>query len=870
MRINFTFVLIFAFMASIDIISHHYHIAEAQDHIAEAQENFQENSSYFSSALTLFPRIPGMYPKNFHDRTQNEVLSSLNAEQLFQTAKQYYLEKNYDHSLKLAMQSFFQNSDTAFRFFVSDLIGRIYYHQKDFDSAQIWFAKALESFRLLPIEYQKQEHLLLPIWLDYAGSIIRSPKSTENDLLKILYALDNKERKLSESAAKTIFMREIALVSEKLKQYSRAYIWYQQMYYHPNFSETYRENHQQGVLLKLAQIALKLRDQKAASKWLKTFLLQNPTSVQFDQVLLWYSSLIQQTEWNFSLEDWFQMGLVAQERAHHELALSFFDRAINLYQQNPKNPSWYENCLWKKISSYRRTQQFSQAIETINDMLEYEKDSKKRNMLFTQLASMHTRNGNYEQGISIYDNLKAKNTERNAENPQFMPAWYRFESGNYKEARPLFAQYAQMYPQTERGFQSQWYEGYSAYLSGDIDAAMTIFHRIAAENKGSIYAIRSWYWIGRAYEKLQHRDHAVSAYKNAVQLSNDDYYRFAAYARLRELGVSSTLFRIRFESSDLSKSADIEKIKPSLEKSSIILPIAATTISEMRFFLKLGRFESIPNISYQNLSWSEKELLLEDFIQNYRFNEGSKIASLLTQYLISKNLPISAHILKMAYPKPHASTVETYAEQFKIPEHLSYGIMRSESMYRPNITSPTYAVGLMQVLPLTADRIQQKINDEKAKKTWSILHRFEIDTSKADDNNDEHIISENLEQLSEIPSIQQTLIDLYNPKINISLGSWYISKLVSNYRQQIPLAIGSYNAGPVAMNNWVRFRHGLAMDEFIETIPYLETRLYMKRVLSASFIYDQIYQDQTSKSEDHLFSILSQKVTLSITHEVQF
>ena len=150
------------------------------------------------------------------------------------------------------------------------------------------------------------------------------------------------------------------------------------------------------------------------------------------------------------------------------------------------------------------------------------------------------------------------------------------------------------------------------------------------------------------------------------------------------------------------------------------------------------------------------------------------------------------------------------------------------------------------------------------------MQRFEIDASKADDNNNKQSISENLEQLSEIPSIQQTLIDLYNPKTNIALGTWYVSKLVSNYHQQIPLAIGSYNAGPTAMNNWVHFRHGLAMDEFIETIPYLETRLYVKRVLSASFIYDQIYQDQTSESGNRLFSLLSQKVSHSITHEVRF
>ena len=80
------------------------------------------------------------------------------------------------------------------------------------------------------------------------------------------------------------------------------------------------------------------------------------------------------------------------------------------------------------------------------------------------------------------------------------------------------------------------------------------------------------------------------------------------------------------------------------------------------------------------------------------------------------------------------------------------------------------------------------------------------------------------------------------PEINIRFGSWYLSQLLHKFRGHPILAVASYNAGPRAVSRWVDLRGGMATDEFVEEIPFRETRHYVKAVLSNFSVYSELYE----------------------------
>jgi soluble lytic murein transglycosylase len=80
--------------------------------------------------------------------------------------------------------------------------------------------------------------------------------------------------------------------------------------------------------------------------------------------------------------------------------------------------------------------------------------------------------------------------------------------------------------------------------------------------------------------------------------------------------------------------------------------------------------------------------------------------------------------------------------------------------------------------------------------------------------------------------------DLFDPALNIQLGTRFLSQMASKYSGSPWLASAAYNAGGTPVGRWLTQRGTLEPDFFIETIPYKETRDYVARVLAFSVIYD--------------------------------
>ena len=150
------------------------------------------------------------------------------------------------------------------------------------------------------------------------------------------------------------------------------------------------------------------------------------------------------------------------------------------------------------------------------------------------------------------------------------------------------------------------------------------------------------------------------------------------------------------------------------------------------------------------------------------------------------------------YPLVYASLVREHAAAQGLSEGLVYALVRAESGFSPAVKSPAGAVGLMQLMPGTARMVS---GEGKA-----------FDPAR-----------------------------LTEPEYNIRLGTRHLRDLVKSYDGETVYAAAAYNAGAAALERWRKNLKGLEKDEFIECIPYQETRDYVKKVYASAATYRQLY-----------------------------
>ncbi len=156
-----------------------------------------------------------------------------------------------------------------------------------------------------------------------------------------------------------------------------------------------------------------------------------------------------------------------------------------------------------------------------------------------------------------------------------------------------------------------------------------------------------------------------------------------------------------------------------------------------------------------------------------------------------------------AYPRPYEVSIHASEARSSLPPGLLWSVMRQESAFDEEAVSPARAVGLLQLMPDTA-KVVARTAGMPHEETW-----------------------------------------LTRPDHNISLGAFYLRDLLDKLHGNVPLAAGAYNAGPEAIARWQTHSGGAPLDVFVETIPFLETRDYVTRVMSNLARYAFLHRGET-------------------------
>jgi len=152
--------------------------------------------------------------------------------------------------------------------------------------------------------------------------------------------------------------------------------------------------------------------------------------------------------------------------------------------------------------------------------------------------------------------------------------------------------------------------------------------------------------------------------------------------------------------------------------------------------------------------------------------------------------------LKLRFPTAHQNTVSSYAIKNGITNDWIFSLIRQESAFSQQAKSPVGALGMMQLMPATAKQVSKSIGVRYRGKHSLLL-----------------------------------------PEKNIQLGTTYMKQLQKRFQGNTILATAAYNAGPYRVKRWQPKNTPMAGDIWIETIPYKETRNYVKNVMTYQAIY---------------------------------
>ena len=359
------------------------------------------------------------------------------------------------------------------------------------------------------------------------------------------------------------------------------------------------------------------------------------------------------------------------------------------------------------------------------------------------------------------------------------------------------------YKHSEAAASYRWQIATQKAKAGDHNAAGHWAQPIVENNPRSAIAPKAGFWIAKWAEKLNRPEDATKAYESVLARFPRSYYAWRSAVALGwDVGDFTT---VRYQVPEVVK---VKNITP---------PGGSETFQEL---YQLG-LKSEAWAQFQTEISDQTELSVADEFTSglLKLHQGKNLRGInQIWYLQEQNNPEDIQAWQQLrqtpeywqalYPFPFEETILKWSEHRGLNPLLVTSLIRQESRFEPEIESSAGALGLMQVIPPTAKTAAKNIG---------------------------------------LSSYTMT-----NPEDNVNIGTYYLDYTHKKYANNSMLAVASYNAGPNAVATWVN-RYGLSdADEFVEKIPYRETKGYVESVFENYWNYILVYNPEIGKLFNNL------------------
>jgi soluble lytic murein transglycosylase len=368
-----------------------------------------------------------------------------------------------------------------------------------------------------------------------------------------------------------------------------------------------------------------------------------------------------------------------------------------------------------------------------------------------------------------------------------------------KSAQQAWQLLINQYPNSNEAAEYRWNQANEKAQARDYIGAWEWAQPIATNNPNSILAPRAGFWVGKWATTLGKEQEARAAYEYVLSQFPYSYYAWR----------SATILGLNVGNFDT-----VRQLQPEVVPQQRPVPPAGSETFKELYLLGQDRDAW--------LQWETEFLnkmqptVAEQFTEGLmRLARGQNLSGIgLISRLEDRETPeeqaeyevLSQQITywQARYPFPYQQEIKKWSAERQLNPLLVTALMRQESMFESKITSVAGAAGLMQVMPSTA--------------AW-IAPQIKLDTKA---------------------------INLEDPNQNIKLGTWYLDHTHQQYNNNSMLAIASYNAGPGNVSKWLRTIGKTDPDEFVEAIPFNETRNYVRQVFGNYWNYLRLYNPEIS------------------------
>lgn len=355
------------------------------------------------------------------------------------------------------------------------------------------------------------------------------------------------------------------------------------------------------------------------------------------------------------------------------------------------------------------------------------------------------------------------------------------------------------YKHSESAAEYRWQEASKKAQAGDLATAWKWAQPIVTNNPDSPIAPKAAFWIAKWAEKLGRQQDANTAYKSVLTRFPRSYYAWRSAVVLGwNVGDFTT----------------VRQMLPQVNKNRVrsLPPAGSKTFQEL---YQIGLTEEAWTQFQTEISNKETLTVAEEYTKGLmKLHQGKNLRGInqiwnlrertdpqdIQQWQALRQTPAYWESL---YPFPYEDSILKWSKHRQLNPLLVTALIRQESRFEPEIKSWAGATGLMQIMPATGK--------------------------------------------SAAKSIGLSNYSLTNPENNINIGTYYLDFTHKKYNNNSMLAVASYNAGPNAVSKWVS-RYGLKdVDEFVEKIPYKETKGYVESVFENYWNYMLIYNPEVSK-----------------------
>lgn len=389
-----------------------------------------------------------------------------------------------------------------------------------------------------------------------------------------------------------------------------------------------------------------------------------------------------------------------------------------------------------------------------------------------------------------------------------------YDLGRFNEKRNLdqkaytyYAQLARQYPQSEKADEAHFWLSWRAHEAKDYPTAARLLSEHIA-NYGSVTENRgrAGFWAAMDADRAGNKARALVLFRAMLMRYGAGWYGVNAERRIRELegegvrpaAVESDLVLQRFV-------AGMESVRLPRET---IDETEAARVRRAEQLMRIALYQSASNeLDAARASNPDSPLVNLRIAQIFRA-QGEPVAAInalkrsFPDYGQTLPQEMTREAWDIFYPLRWWTNIKEESRRHGIDPYFIAGLIRQETVFDPKARSRANALGLMQLLPYVGQSVARKTTGASI-----------------------------------------TSNDLFNPVLNIQLGTAYVKEQINSFGRWEYVA-AAYNGGPTRVRRWIKELPASEIEEWVEAIPISETRLYVQGVYRNARQYQRLYDDQ--------------------------